>query len=55
VQDPPGISSAPLDDVKRSRQVLAVPFAVPTVNPAETDGLVPVPGIVKVSGYIPTF
>jgi hypothetical protein len=51
VQDPPGISSAPVDEVKRSRQVLALPM----VNPAETDGLVPVAGITKVSGYIPTF
>ena len=55
VQDPPGISSAPADDVKRFGQVIAVPFAVPIVNPAEIDGLVPVPGIVKVSGYVPTF
>jgi hypothetical protein len=54
VQEPPGISSAPVDDVKRSGQVLAVPFVVPIVNPAEMDGLVPVPGIVKVSGYVPT-
>jgi hypothetical protein len=51
VQEPPGISSAPVDDVKRSRQV----FAVPIVNPAEMDGFVPVPGSVKVSGYVPTF
>jgi hypothetical protein len=51
VQDPTGISSAPVGDVKRSRQVLALPI----VNSAETDGLVPVEGVVKVSGYIPTF
>jgi hypothetical protein len=55
VQDPPGISSTPVNDVKRSRQVLAVPFAVPIVNPAEIDGLVPVPGVVNVSGYVPMF